>query len=453
MEKMIKSKKSKISKISVNEPIKKKSSPNFKIAIVCAFLASIIGGSLLLMVGYTQGGLSTVMGLSDTDKVFIPLGQSIGLIITTFTLSRIISKVNTRILFFVASIITLISISLIAFLDKIIPAVAVGHVNAGRLVYFEIFSMLFGTGIGLISPLVSTFLCAQYTGKKQATMLSAVNGAYLIGAGMIPLIFSSFVVKTSGQSFGDTRKFFFIAMGLAVALGIVGFFMNYKHTKQQSSSKIINSKSAQVDESIKLMNPLKWAIILMAMYMFAETVVNYQYVNQATKIHTPTNGVISTIDNLNIFRAFGLFLTVQGLWRAISGLYVMPKIKSSIFILSSLVLGAIGMIMIACGLLEHMWAVFVIAAILGIGIGNLWPAIYVYSTALDQKRVTFIGMSINIISMAMIPISQLIIIGINHIPSSIAYPFIFGLGAIVIAIIILFIYKNRFLRFRHQFEK
>ena len=50
---------------------------------------------------------------------------------------------------------------------------------------------------------------------------------------------SGFIIKLGNEGFSEVRFFYYIAIALAVIGAIAGYFINYRHTEQSTSSKII----------------------------------------------------------------------------------------------------------------------------------------------------------------------------------------------------------------------
>jgi MFS family permease len=218
-----------------------------KLRIILCFVIIFIYGTLLLMIGYTQGGLKTVLFPNSSNASFMTyllLAQSFGLIISTLLLSKLLSKVNIRYIFVTGLGIALIMLILIANLNKFSKNPTV------LITLFAIFSLILGIGIGPISPLISTYLSAVYSGSKRTTMLSVSNGVYGIGAGIIPLVASAAIINMNGKSFDHIVFFYYIAAGLAALGAIAGYFIDYKHSSQLTSSKIIDKGTASTKFNI-----------------------------------------------------------------------------------------------------------------------------------------------------------------------------------------------------------
>ena len=374
----------------------KKSKMN--ISVILCFVIIFVYGSLLLMVGYTQAGLANVMFPPHHTSyiVYLLLAQSLGLIASTLLLSKLLAKMNIKYIFMAGMMGAAIMLTLISQIDKL----SSNHIVLISL--FIIFSFILGIGIGPVSPLISTYLSAIYSGNKRTTMLSVSNGVYGIGAGIIPLVASAAIIKLGGEGFNAVRFFYYIAIVLAVLAAVAGYFVDYRHSAQSTSSKIIGKDN----KGFNIWKPLMFAVAIMSAYMICETIANYMFVNVATD----TAGTI-TKQNVKIhaIQGFGLFVMVQGLWRTFSGLFVTPHVKKRYFILASALIMLAGFSWIFFGGLRHTYGVYAIAILFGLGIGNLWPAIYSYAIDIDERRASYIGMVINITSMVWIPLTQLVV--------------------------------------------
>ena len=113
--------------------------------------------------------------------------------------------------------------------------------------------------------------------------------------------------------------------------------------------------------------------------------------------------------SINVIRAFGLYICIQGLWRAFSGLFLLNKIKYPIFVALSTIVIIIGLVGIFAGALNKVYGIYLEAVAFGFGIGNLYPTIYSYGVSLDPKRATFLGKWISIAQMSGLFLGQLFI--------------------------------------------
>ena len=418
--------------ISINNKNKTKT-----ISIICAFLICFVYGALLLMVGYTQGGLKQAIwgnhGGGSANKVFtfLLLGQSIGIVCSTFLLGFLLKKVNVRWILSIGYLLAIGALVGISQLDKISNH---GANSSAGIAAFLIFSFLLGLFMGTSSPIASTYLSAIFKGKKRETMLSLSNGFYGIGAGIIPLAISSVLYNLNQKSsFDNVRYFYYIAIGLALFGSIIGFFINYRHSVQQTSSKIIKKGDANSKNNFNLWVPLGLIIAIMSAYMISETIANYMFVNASG--HFASHGVITVAKSKSIAieasMSFGLFVLIQGLWRAISGLTVTKKVSNSVFITCSAVFIVAAFVAILGGAFNstnYKWGMYVVAILLAFGLGNCWPMIYSYAVSVDHRRATFIGWIINLVSMIWIPLTQVLCAVILLSGQDSGYDAIIGVG-------------------------
>ena len=125
-------------------------------------------------------------------------------------------------------------------------------------------------------------------------MLSCVNAAYGIGAGIIPLAFSSFIVNiTTGSSVTfDNGRYFYI---IAAAISFIGVactsMINFRHSAQLTSSTILEEKPSASYKSNQLAKNIIWKplllfLFLMITYMIIETSINFSFTNFANKSST-----------------------------------------------------------------------------------------------------------------------------------------------------------------------
>ena len=105
---------------------------------------------------------------------------------------------------------------------------------------------------------------------------------------------------------------------------------------------------------------------------------------------------------------------------------------SSFFIIA----GFIAMLAGAFSPSNYKWGIYVVAILMAIGLGNCWPIIFSYGVSLDNRRSTFIGIIINIVSMAWIPLAQLLCAVILLLGNGIGYNIILALGLVVSVLII-----------------
>ncbi len=382
--------------------LKKRSShSNPKLNLTLTFLAMFIFGLLFLMIGYTQVFVQRLIwpkNVSARNYIsLLLLPQILGFIIGTSLMGKLVSKLNIRYIYMASFGLAGLASLVIAFLDKF------GLNGASQIIpVYCILTFLFGIGVGPVSPLVVMYVSAQYNNDDDRNrMLSYVNATYGIGAGIIPLAFSGFIVNiTTGSSvtFDNGRYFYIIAAIISFIGAACTFMINFKHSAQLTSSTIleqdpsVSQKTAQTTKKM-IWKPLLLFIFIMIAYTTIETSINFSFTNFANK---STAAISPKQLSINVIRAFGLYVCIIGLWRLFSGLFLLHRVKYPVFIALSTVVIFLGLIGIFAGALNKVYGIYLEAVAFGFGIGNLYPTIYSYSVSLDAKRATFIGRWISI---------------------------------------------------------
>ncbi len=401
-----------------------------KTTTISMFVIMFVYGLMLLMIGYTNPGLQQITGLKGGKTIFLALPQSIGLIIGVLGLKWLLSKYNIRTILSVGFGFAFISIIILSQLDKITGATGTNpssNAQQKALIVYLIISFIMGLGISPSSPIASTYMSTVYKGHKKSVLLSLSNAVYGIGGGIIPLALASFIYNQSNNNnvakFDTLRYFYYIAMGfLALAL-LLSFLTNYKHSKERLSGEIKNTNNSTSENKIenqKDVNLTKrhfWTAVILiismyAFYMISETISNYSFVHFVN----PDSGDKSR--TITATMAFGLFVLVQGIWRAVSGLTLVKWIKLKYFILSSFLLVIAAFTILATGVVKNNPNLsYLVAILIGLGLGNIWPMMFSYGTGVNEEKAPLIGVCINIISMAMIPIVQVasaLVINVNN---------------------------------------
>ncbi len=422
------------------------SNSNPKFNVILTFLAMFIFGLLFLMIGYTQVFVQHLIwpkNISDRKYISILLlPQMFGFILGTILMGKLVSKMNIRYIYMAGFGLAGLASLIIAFLDKF------GLNGASQLIpVYCVLTFLFGIGIGPVSPLVVMYIGAKYNSDNiRNRMLSCVNAAYGIGAGIIPLAFSSFIVNiTTGSSVTfDNGRYFYI---IAAAISFIGVactsMINFRHSAQLTSSTILEEKPSASYKSNQLAKNIIWKplllfLFLMITYMIIETSINFSFTNFANK---STAAISQKQLNINVIRAFGLYICIQGLWRAFSGLFLLNKIKYPIFVALSAIVIIIGLVGIFAGALNKVYGIYLEAVAFGFGIGNLYPTIYSYGVSLDPKRATFLGKWISIAQMSGLFLGQLFIgllwINASSAPSTTSVNFLAPIIFITCAVVLL----------------
>ena len=425
-------------------------------SVPASFFVLFIFGSILLLTGYTQNGLSAaIFNSSGYSKYFtwLLLTQSVGIIVGNIIIGRVIAKINSRYLIMIScatAATMLLLISQIKFLSN-----SVGM----KIFYFSIFSFILGCSISPLNLIISVFISAIYQGNERQKMLSSVQGMYGIGLGAIPLFFANIVIGIKhSTNFHNTQIFYYIAIGLAIAGVILGFLINYQHTTQQSSSKILDVKTS--GESVKIWKHVVFALLMMFALMSLETIANWSFVRVGENVASGGASNPSNNIKINITQAFGLMLVIQGLMRPLTGIFVLPYIDRKWYFIFSGIFLVTGFSWFMGGAFKHTSTIYIAAIILGMGIGNLWPVIFNYGVEIDNRRSTFIGVLIGVTGYTAPVITQLIIalawIGINradYTSFQFFVPLIIGLiDAAAILFIFLLTYKAHE-KIKHQTQQ
>ena len=373
------------------------------------YLVFFVYAALLYMIGYTQLGLAHLFWPNSTSYMtYLLVAQSLGLIIATVSLGKVLSKLNIRYIFTGGFFLAAIIMILISQIDKFSSKPAV------LIAIFVILSLLFGIVVGPISPLIATYLSAVYSGQKRTSINSVANGIGSIGGGVMPILLAfAFYSNSGNDNFSNVKQFYYVAAVLAIIAGTLGWFVNYKHSDQLLSSKIKKTKigTVKTQTNYNIWKPLIFIIFMMSAYMVAETISNYMVANYSKASlmgnHTKTN-----LAQKIATEAVGVFIVATGIMRLVSGLWILPNIKKRYYIMAS----SIGLIITFSGIIaggfNQIWSTFLIVILLALSLGSLWPVIYAYAVDTDERRASFIGIVMNVVSMAWIPLTQLIVAAI-----------------------------------------
>ena len=373
-------------------PIRKH--PYFKGLILTAIIMTIYG-SLFLMVGYTQILVAkTLFNNSTSDTKYMPLmlvPQMIGLYIGSIIYGYFIKKFNLRWVYMGFLSLAAIGLIIIAFLDKY------GSNEISLIFIYIIFSFLFGVGIGPVNPLISMYIGDIFTGERRVRLLGIINAFYGLGAGLFPLVFSSFILKYSGgngDSYEGARIFYLIAFGLAILGILVSFFVKYKFSVDKQTVKSNKSEQKQLianDNDYK--KPFWFCFLLMTMLFVIATALIFNF----TQFITAAGGK-NPADSWKIIaiQAFGVYALVQGAWRTFSGLWVSKKMSSITFLYLSLFITLIAVVIIFADGLKYEAGVFIVAALLGLGLGNVYPVLFNYALELNMNHKIYLSRQMGI---------------------------------------------------------
>ncbi len=408
--------------MNTSKIFKKLTYSNQTISIISSFVLMFVYGALLLMIGYTMHGVAHVTGLNSKEMILLAIPQSLGLFFGTLFLKFLLKNWNTRTFLSIGYIIALICVVLISQLDRI-SGECTSHCRSSHQIALSIYiivNLIFGMAISITSPTISTFLSAVYRGKKQASMIALNSFAYGVGAGIIPLAAASTVFSiSSADEFSEVRYFYYIGIAFAVLGLMASYMLSYRHKRETLTTHktdLTLSKTEKNKEAIFTKH--FWIIIacvisIFVLYMFFETITNYNLANTFKADHPNAKKF-----KITATMAFGLFIFLQGLYRGISGLTLIRWIKLKYFITISAVFIIVGYILIMTKIYNNnVNYMFLIAALLAFGIGCLWQVFYSYGVEICHSKAALLGIVMNIVSMLMIPVVQGMATGINHISS------------------------------------
>lgn len=393
--------------------IKGKTNTNFqkkwlnsgKIKLYFVFLSMIVFGSLYVLTGYTQIYVQTLLFSKSSEK-FMPLlicVQFAGLISGVVLVGYLVKWFNMRWLQFGGFGLGAITLIVLCFLNKM------GSDQSLLIIIYSLLTFMFGLGVGWIVPLASFYINAHFLGKDRIKFLGLINGFYGLGAGIIPLAAARLIIsrQSNTQDFQTAIWFFVVAIILASIGAFTGLFLDYRHSKQLTSSQILDKKTAssQKKQNSSLWKPLIILMGAMFVYTIVETTCNFSYVQFADKAPLGKTGNWQ----INVLQAFGIYLIIQGLWRTISGFYIVPKIGSVAYVLMSCGLLLVALGLIFGGYFDTTWGVYTIAILFGLGVGNIYPVIFSYIVSLDERRATFLSNYATIAQFGGIFFGQLII--------------------------------------------
>ena len=151
--------------------------------------------------------------------------------------------------------------------------------------------------------------------KKRGFFLSASNGVYGVGGGIIPLAAASAIYSlqynNNSAEFATLRFFYYIAIGLAVLAILIALVANYKQAEQTLT---IKDMADTVDKTVTKSTRKKFfvtavilVVIMYIFYMLPETFSNYSFTNFVKgEKNDRARSITAT-------QCFGLFLVVQGI--------------------------------------------------------------------------------------------------------------------------------------------
>ena len=285
-----------------------------------------------------------------------------------------------------------------------------------------IFILLFfmGLGIGLSSPVTMTYISTSYKGKQQSMLLSVLCGLFGIGGGIVPLAGAHAIYKgtttpkanTDGITLDLTKVahvsqiFYFVAAAFAILALTSALFFNYRCLQHKLSRKKDTKKRYKIKKKSVFYFALFLSMATIVSYLICETTSNF---GLTQFIHVPdASGADPDSNKWILIQIFGLYAFIQGAWRIISGMFIVNRMRYKSFIYLSSFLIIASFVFIASGWLQYNYKLgYLIAVMLGIGIGNTWTIIFSYGITMDNQKAGLISSYINVIAMASILFTQL----------------------------------------------
>lgn len=365
--------------------------PQFKKLVLTAVLMTIYG-SLFLMVGYTQILVAKTLFAGDSgDDKYMPLmlvPQMIGLYFGSILYGFFIKKFNLRWVYMMFFAIVGISVLIIAFLDQY------GSNEIALIFIYIIFSFLFGIGIGPVNPLISMFIGDVFTGERRVRLLGVINAFYGLGAGLFPLVFSNLILNLShGASYEGARIFYLIAFVLAIVGVGVGFFIKYKFSVDKpnvTNSSIEKNKNLSMESDYK--KPFWFCFLLMTMLFVIATALIFNFTQFIVAARTNPH----TAWQIVAIQAFGVYAIIQSVWRTVSGLWISKKMSAPSFLFLSLFITLTAVVVIFAGALKYEVGVFIVAILLGLGLGNVYPVLFNYALELNINHKIYLSRQMGI---------------------------------------------------------
>lgn len=385
-----------------------------------SFFIMFAYGLMLLMVGYTSYQISQqLFGNNHNHSVRLQLltalPQAFGLLVGAFGLKPLMPRVNIRTIMVAGMALALPAIVTISQLDKFTGTTG-KYVNWKAVGAYIPLNFLFGLGISICSPVTSTYLGTVYTGKTRSYLVSGINGLYGLGAGFIPLFLTDFVYgKSNGTpDFDAIRPFFYISLVFCILTLLLSLLLDYRFTPEslsvgaeKTSVTTDNSSHQQSKLNSTLLITFGCIFLFFCFYLIFETGANYglagKYINQSG-----LEPEVKKENTIHMIRGLGLFFLLQGIWRAVSPL-IFKKVRYRFFILFSAVFVFAGYLILAVdGLSHNVKLIYLVAILLAIGIGNMWPIIFSFVQSSYEEKRSILGLACHICTAISIILSIII---------------------------------------------
>ena len=427
---------------------------------IVILLITIVYGSILLMIGYTNTGVASITGLSTKSAPLLVIPELVALYIGTIAVQFFIKRFKVHYLIAGAMLLTLISLVLLSQLDYITKTNGnINNLSAANkrdaLIIFCVLNFTTGLGVSVASPISNTFFNTHFHGHDATKKVSINNALFCFGAGIIPLVFAKTIFQNQASlNFDAIRYFFYIAVGLAAVGVIVPFLMDHhlkfwkdpsnidQHEKPKASPNQDSSSPNPTIAKHKIMKKhlfvklLSIASLFFVFYVVVESIFNYNFVFLFEQSNNVADQIIFT-------QAFGLYFVVQGLMRFLSGVLFSRYVAHRWFITMSIMfIITAASLLIANIAKSNLNYAFIIAVIAGIGIGNIWPLLLNYTANFYKPKASLISLWSVSISKLPIPLVQIMIWLINFQPQSTLILSIIALVGIILVLIIIWLFTN-----------
>lgn len=351
-------------------------------------------GSMLLTIGYTNPQIARQLfgnNKSTAYQLLPAVPQALGLVVASTSLKSLFARVNIRWVLMCAWTLALITLVLTSQLDKITDTVNWNRdeINRCALGVYIPLNFFFGMGISYATSINSTYLGTVYTGKTRSYLISGGHSLYAIGAGLVPLAGADLIKNAHEGAFDGIRPFYYIYISFCVVALLLSCGLNYRFNKQTLAFKkdrhTVNADKSTAHQLTNSTLIIGIILIFCCFFccVFIETGTNYNLSSKYVEHYQHR----STVDQSILIRGLGLFFFLQGLWRGMSP-FLFRKVRYRFFILFSAVFIFSGYLLLGLNLVsDHVTLVYLVAFLLAIGIGNIWPILvsFVQST-FEEKR-------------------------------------------------------------------
>lgn len=354
------------------------------------------------MIAYINKPLARLVFMPSTQKFSILLVVPLvtGDLLACFSISWVLKRFNIRTLFACAFSLATTVLIFLSVLDYLVgvhgqdfTGIAAGTRNKALATYITL-SFLLGLGLAYTTGVISTFLGTIYLGRRRAHVISASNGLYNVGAGFVPLVLSQIVFKLTIQTNFSLLRGFLIIATVACALAVAcALFLNYRfadygHDLNLRSKKSTPSQAFRRNHNKQLLLKVgPYMLLCLLFFDLAELNSGFGLNNYVGSNERGT---------LALIRGIGLFFMMKGLWSFVS-LIIFKKVKYRYFVLVMACFVAAGFALLAANLLHaNLKLIYLVAALLGIGIGNTFSVLFAFFQGTQEEKRAWIGVMLSI---------------------------------------------------------